>query len=158
MDKAGDFTEVTERKAVSRRTITVARLLVIDDWDTARRFAYDQEATGQEVGQTSVRVWRQCVIPPTTAHPKKLRDDDRLVLLDRLGVTPAGRLRLKKAGVFPHPASEIVDDIYADLGILAEARLLGTPRKCSLICKAMIMATTSCPRCCGAQKHAIPIW
>ena len=106
--------------------------LVIDDWDTARRFASDQEATGQEVWtdlRESVAAERY---PANDSAPEelkaritKLRDDDRVVLLDRLGVTPAGRLRLKKAEVFPHPASEIVDDIYADLSILAEARLLG---------------------------------
>ena len=74
MDKAGDFTEVTD--FVENRKLFVGvqspspAWLVIDDRDTARRFASDQEATGQEVWTDLREMWRQSVIPPTTAHRK----------------------------------------------------------------------------------------
>jgi hypothetical protein len=106
--------------------------LVIDDWDTARRFAYDQEVTGQEVWTdlrenvaTKLGRARERAPEELAARIAKHRDEYRAVLLERLGLTPAGRLRLKKEGVFRHPASEIVDDLYADLFIVVEARLLG---------------------------------
>jgi hypothetical protein len=135
MDELGDFTEVTafveNGKILAGVQSPSPSWLVIDDWDTAQRFAYDQEATGQDVWTDLRSSVAAKLIPAGTNAPeelgariRKLSDEYSAVLLDRLGLTPAGRVRLRKAGVFPHPASEIVDDIIADLRILAEARLL----------------------------------
>jgi hypothetical protein len=71
--------------------------LVIDDWDTARRFAYDQEVTGQEVWTdlrenvaTKLGRARERAPEELAARIAKHRDEYRAVLLERLGLTPAG--------------------------------------------------------------------
>lgn len=105
--------------------------LVIDDWNAARRFAYSQEAEGQEVW-ADLREQEAAKLVPVRyraaegprAEFKALSDGYYATPASRLGTTPAARLRMRKAGQASHPAREMIDDIHGDVSNLAEARLL----------------------------------
>jgi hypothetical protein len=136
MNEAVDLSEMTSFVETGKILVGVQSpspaWSVVHDWETARRFAFDQCTTGQEVWTDLRERVARGLYPAKYSASEELktaiakhRDDYCKVLFDRVGDTPAGRLRLKKAGAFPHPAAEIVEDICADLGILAEARLLG---------------------------------